>query len=31
VSNKLWSVGDIVDLIEAIEARAPDMGEMLVG
>jgi IS1 family transposase len=31
VSAKLWSVGDIVDLIEATEAPAPDMGEMLVG
>ncbi|HEV2546997.1 MAG TPA: hypothetical protein VGU20_06655 [Stellaceae bacterium] len=30
VSGKLWSVGDIVDLIEAAEVR-PDLGEMLVG
>lgn len=31
VSGKLWSVGDIVDLIEANEAPEPDMGEILVG
>lgn len=31
VSSKLWSIGDIVDLIEATEAPAPDIGEMLVG
>jgi hypothetical protein len=31
VSGKLWSVGDIVDLIEASEAPAPDMGDVLVG
>jgi IS1 family transposase len=31
VSKTLWSVGDIVDLIEAAEAPAPDMGDMLVG
>jgi hypothetical protein len=31
VSRKLCSVGDIVDLIEATEAPAPDMGDMLVG
>jgi hypothetical protein len=31
VSQRLWSVGDIVDLIEAAEAPAPDMGERLVG
>jgi hypothetical protein len=31
VSDKLWSVGDIVDLIEAAEAPAPDMGDRPVG
>ena len=31
VSSKLWSVGDIVDLIEASEAPAPDMGDLIVG
>ena len=31
VSAKLWSVGDIVDLIEAAEAPAPEMGDILVG
>jgi IS1 family transposase len=31
VSDKLWSVGDIVDLIEAAEAPASDMGELMVG
>jgi hypothetical protein len=31
VTGKLWSVGDNVDLIEASEAPAPDMGDMLVG
>jgi IS1 family transposase len=34
VSKTLWSVGDIVDLIEATEVPAlppPDMGDMLVG
>jgi hypothetical protein len=30
VSDRLWSVGDIVGLIEAAEAPTPDMGEMLV-
>jgi IS1 family transposase len=31
VSEKLWSVADIVDLIEAAEAPAPDMGELVIG
>ena len=31
VSKTLWSMGNIVDLIEASEASAPDMGELLVG
>jgi hypothetical protein len=26
-----WSLGNIVDLIEVIEAAGPDMGELLVG
>jgi hypothetical protein len=28
VSDRLWSVGDIVDLIEA---PAPDMGDLVIG
>jgi IS1 family transposase len=31
VSDKLWSMGDVVDLIEAAEAPAPDMGDLVVG
>jgi hypothetical protein len=31
VRDKLWSVGDIVDPIEAAEAPAPDMGDLVVG
>jgi IS1 family transposase len=31
VSKSLWSVGDIVDLIEAAETPAPNIGDMLVG
>ena len=31
VSEKLWSVGNIVALIEAGEAPAPNMGDVLVG
>jgi hypothetical protein len=31
VGSNRWSVGDIADPIEAAEAPAPDMGEMLVG
>jgi IS1 family transposase len=30
-SDRLWSMGDIVDLIEAAEAPAPDMGDLVVG
>jgi IS1 family transposase len=31
VSRKLWSMGDVVDVIEAAEAPAPDMGDLVVG
>jgi len=31
VSDKLRSVGDIVDLIETSEAPAPGIGDLLVG
>jgi hypothetical protein len=31
VTGKLWSVGDIVDLVEVAEAPAPEMGDMLIG
>jgi IS1 family transposase len=31
VSDRLWSMGDVVDLIEAAEAPAPDMGDLMVG
>lgn len=31
VSDRLWSVGDIVDLIEVAEAPAPDLGDLVVG
>jgi hypothetical protein len=31
VSKLLWSVGDIVDLIEAAEAPQADMGDLIMG
>jgi IS1 family transposase len=31
ITNKLWSINDIVALIETSEAPKPDMGELLVG
>jgi hypothetical protein len=31
VSDRLWSVGDIVDLVEAAEATTPGMGDILIG
>jgi hypothetical protein len=31
ITNKLWSINDIVALIERSEAPKPDLGELLVG